>query len=204
MLRDSLGDLRRKAVFLDEAARHFFYQIAKIHFLKEGDRNTKFFHDMLKRNVARNSIETVTWADGTIITAAENIAQEFVDYYTSFLGTEAHTLPVNDVALNGSLHGFFRSVIQGVECFWFQVFPLPAAVIEKIHRLCRNFLWNSRRAPIAWKKICHPKEEGGLDIRYIQSWNVAFLSRVLWNIHRKADTSWVQWVNGVYLRGVSI
>ncbi|KAL2253455.1 UNVERIFIED_CONTAM: Retrovirus-related Pol polyprotein from type-2 retrotransposable element R2DM [Sesamum indicum] len=574
-LGDSLGDLRKKAVFLAEAARHFFYQKAKIHHLKEGDRNTKFFHDMVKRNVSRNSIGAITRADGTVITAAEDIAQEFVDYYTSLLGTEAHTLPVDDgvfewgplltpehtmelcravtplevkdaifhisdnkapgpdgysscffkkawnivgdqvcravldffrcgrmlrqlnhtiialvpksdhstyvadyrpisccnviykaimkiisdrlapalehlidrcqaafvggrnitdniflaqemvrqysrkrisprctinidlrkafdsvswtflsrvlhgygfpplfiswimecvcnsffsVAMNGSLHGFFpgkkglrqgdpmspalfllsmeyfsrlvkrktstsdfnfhpkceklkithllfaddlmlfsrgdlpsihilmeclqefrdvsgltvntskssiftagihneeldgilaqtefargempvrylgiplaaqrlsvtnysplvdqianriskwtskslsyagrleliRSVIQGVECFWLQVFPLPAAVIEKIHRLCRNFLWNSGRAPVAWEEICHPKEEGGLGIRHIQSWNVALLARVLWNIHRKADTLWVQWVNGVYLRGASI
>ncbi|KAL2248485.1 UNVERIFIED_CONTAM: hypothetical protein Sindi_2700800 [Sesamum indicum] len=558
-LRNSLGDLRKKAVFLAEAERHFFYQKAKIHHLKEGDRNTKFFHDMVKRNVARNSFGAITRADGTVITVAEDIAHEFVDYYTSLLGTEAHTLPIDDgvfewgpllspehtvelcravtplkvkdaifhisdnkaprpdgysscffkktwniigdqvcravldffrcgrmlrqlnhtiialvpksdhstyvadyrsisccnviykaitkiisdrlapalehlidrcqaafvggrnitdniflaqemvrqysrkrisprctiniglrsvswtflsrvlheygfpplfiswimecvcnssflVAMNGSLYGFFlgkkglrqgdpmspalfllsmeyfsrlvkrkrstsdfnfhpkceklkithllftddlmlfsrgdlpsihvlmeylqefrdvsgltintskssiftvgiqneeldgilawmefaraaqrlsvtnysplvdqianciskwtskslsyagrleliRSVILGVEYFWLQVFPLPAAVIEKIHRLCRNFIWNSRRAPIAWEEICHPKEEGGLGIRHIQSWNVALLARVLWNIHRKADTLWVQWVNGVYLRGASI
>ncbi|KAL0406574.1 UNVERIFIED_CONTAM: hypothetical protein Slati_3971300 [Sesamum latifolium] len=84
------------------------------------------------------------------------------------------------------------SVIQGVECFWLQIFPLPAAVVEKIHRLCRNFLWNSRRALVAWEEICHPKEEGGLGIRHIQSWNVALFARILWNIHRKADTLWVQ------------
>ncbi|KAL2224953.1 UNVERIFIED_CONTAM: hypothetical protein Sindi_2952100 [Sesamum indicum] len=35
-------------------------------------------------------------ADGTIITAADDIAQKFVDYNTSLLGTEAHTIPVND------------------------------------------------------------------------------------------------------------
>ncbi|KAL0415627.1 UNVERIFIED_CONTAM: hypothetical protein Slati_3394600 [Sesamum latifolium] len=31
------------------------------------------------------------------------------------------------------------SVIQGVECFWLQCFPLPTAVVDKIHRLYRNF-----------------------------------------------------------------
>ncbi|XP_011101240.1 uncharacterized protein LOC105179344 [Sesamum indicum] len=51
---------------------------------------------MAKRNAARNSIMAVTRADGTIIIAADDIAQEFVDYYTSLLGTEAHTIPVND------------------------------------------------------------------------------------------------------------
>ncbi|KAL2235300.1 UNVERIFIED_CONTAM: hypothetical protein Sindi_1262200 [Sesamum indicum] len=95
-LRESLGDLRRKVVFLVEAKRHFFYQEAKIHYLKEGDENTKFFHDMVKRNAARNSITAVTRADGTIITSADEIAQEFVDYYTSLLGTESHTIPVDD------------------------------------------------------------------------------------------------------------
>ncbi|KAL0380944.1 UNVERIFIED_CONTAM: hypothetical protein Sangu_0158700 [Sesamum angustifolium] len=61
-----------------------------------------------------------------------------------------------------------------------QVFPLPMTVIEKIHRLCKAFLWNSKRAPVAWEEICHPKEEGSLGIRHIQSWNVALLARVLW------------------------
>ncbi|KAL0315518.1 UNVERIFIED_CONTAM: hypothetical protein Sradi_5430000 [Sesamum radiatum] len=78
------------------------------------------------------------------------------------------------------------------------------AVIEKIHRLCRAFLWNSKRAPVAWVDICHPKEEGGLGVRHIQSWNVALLARVLWNIHCKADTLWAKWVNEVYLRGASL
>ncbi|KAL2238068.1 UNVERIFIED_CONTAM: hypothetical protein Sindi_0998500 [Sesamum indicum] len=95
-LQESLGDLRRKTVFLAEAKQHFFYQKVKIHYLKEGDRNTKFFHDMVKRKAARNSIMAVTRADRTIITVADEIAQEFVDYYTSLLGTEAHTIPIDD------------------------------------------------------------------------------------------------------------
>ncbi|KAL0322497.1 UNVERIFIED_CONTAM: hypothetical protein Sangu_1869000 [Sesamum angustifolium] len=73
-VRDSLGDLRKKATFLAEAERHFYYQKAKIHFLKQGDRNTKFFHDMVKRNAARNSILAITKADGSIITSVLDIA----------------------------------------------------------------------------------------------------------------------------------
>ncbi|KAK4428248.1 hypothetical protein Salat_1124400 [Sesamum alatum] len=73
-----------------------------------------------------------------------------------------------------------RSVIQGVECFW------PSLPTSS----------DGGNLP--------SKEEGGLGIRHIQSWNVALLARVLWNIHRKADTMWVQWINDVYLRGISI
>ncbi|KAL0305326.1 UNVERIFIED_CONTAM: hypothetical protein Sangu_3037200 [Sesamum angustifolium] len=50
--------------------------------------------------------------------------------------------------------------------------PLPAAVVEKIHRLCRNFLWNSKRAPVAWEDICHPKTRVALasDIPRLGMW----------------------------------
>ncbi|KAL0315180.1 UNVERIFIED_CONTAM: hypothetical protein Scaly_2881100 [Sesamum calycinum] len=95
-VRDSLGDLRKKATFLAEAERHFYFQKAKIHFLKQEDRNTKLFHDMVKRNAARNSILTITKADGSIITSAPDIAQKVVDFYTSLLGTEDQTLLVDD------------------------------------------------------------------------------------------------------------
>ncbi|KAL0427126.1 UNVERIFIED_CONTAM: hypothetical protein Slati_2887400 [Sesamum latifolium] len=97
-VRASLGDLRKKAVFLAEAERHFFYQKAKIHYMKMGDRSTKFFHDLVKRNVAKSSILAITKGDGSTITEAGDIGQEFVAYFTSLLGTEVQTLPVdNDV-----------------------------------------------------------------------------------------------------------
>ncbi|KAK4392724.1 hypothetical protein Sango_2050200 [Sesamum angolense] len=95
-VRDSLGDLRKKATFLTEAERHFYYQKAKIHFLKQGDRNTKFFHDMVKRNAARNSTLAITKADGSIISSAPDIAQEFIEFYTSLLGIKDQTLPIDD------------------------------------------------------------------------------------------------------------
>ncbi|KAK4403203.1 hypothetical protein Sango_1061000 [Sesamum angolense] len=99
-IRDSVRELRKKVVFLAEAERHFYYQKAKLHFLKIGDRNTKFFHDMVKRNAAKNSILAITKTDGTTITSAMEIGQEFVSYFTSLLGTEVPTLPVDNAVFN--------------------------------------------------------------------------------------------------------
>ncbi|KAL0412017.1 UNVERIFIED_CONTAM: hypothetical protein Slati_3791400 [Sesamum latifolium] len=65
VVRDSLGDLRKKAIFLTE------------------------------RNVAKSSILAITKSDGSTITSATDIGQEFVAYCTSLLGTEAQTLPVD-------------------------------------------------------------------------------------------------------------
>ncbi|KAK4403205.1 hypothetical protein Sango_1061200 [Sesamum angolense] len=97
-IQDLVGELRKKVVFLAEAERHFDYQKAKLYFLKMGDRNTKYFHDMVKRNAAKSSILAITKSDDSTITSAMEIGQEFVAYFTSHLGTEVQTLLVgNDV-----------------------------------------------------------------------------------------------------------
>ncbi|KAL0447379.1 UNVERIFIED_CONTAM: hypothetical protein Slati_1865800 [Sesamum latifolium] len=53
---------------------------------------------MVKRNATKSSILAITKSEGSTITSATDIGQEFVAYFTSLLGTEAQTLPVdNDV-----------------------------------------------------------------------------------------------------------
>lgn len=97
-----------------------------------------------------------------------------------------------------------RSVLQGVECFWLQIFPLPNVVIKRIIKLCRAFLWSGKRPLVGWKAICLPKDEGGLGIRDAKSWNNALLSRILWNLHLKTDSLWIKWVHHIYLRNDSV
>ncbi|KAL0342700.1 UNVERIFIED_CONTAM: hypothetical protein Scaly_1932600 [Sesamum calycinum] len=99
-IRDSVGELRKKVVLLAEAERHFYYQKAKLHFLEMGDRNTKYFHDMVKRNAAKSSILAITKTDGSTITSAVEIGQEFVTYFTSLLGTKVQTLTVDNAVFN--------------------------------------------------------------------------------------------------------
>lgn len=97
-----------------------------------------------------------------------------------------------------------RSVIQGVECFWLGIFPLPAVVRLKIVKICRQFLWGSNSGKVAWAHVCLPLCEGGLGIRDIKAWNKALLARTLWNMQAKKDTLWYKWLHTIYLKGNSI
>lgn len=97
-----------------------------------------------------------------------------------------------------------KSILQGVECFWLSILPIPAAVIDRIIRLCRRFLWNSSRSLVAWREMCLPKIEGGLGFKNLSCWNSALLSKVLWDFHCKKDSLWVRWVNHVYLGDTTI
>ncbi|KAH6797401.1 hypothetical protein C2S52_021955 [Perilla frutescens var. hirtella] len=94
-----------------------------------------------------------------------------------------------------------QSVLQGVACYWLQIFPLPEACTSQITRLCRVFLWGSKKAPVAWKTLYLPQEDGGLGFKDLRTWNRALLSKVLWNIQSRAETLWIKWVHEEYLKG---
>ncbi|VFQ88796.1 unnamed protein product [Cuscuta campestris] len=97
-----------------------------------------------------------------------------------------------------------RAVIQGVQSFWLQVFPVQKYVLDCITSLCRNFLWGSKLAKVAWVDICKPKTEGGLGLKDITSWNNALLCKLLWNLAAKKDSLWVKWVHNIYIQGSDV
>lgn len=97
-----------------------------------------------------------------------------------------------------------RSVVQGVCCYWLSIFSIPSSIIDRIEGLCRSFLWGSKIGRVSWRQVCLPREEGGLGLRDLRTWNKALLAKNLWNIHCKKDTLWVKWVNEFFLRGSSI
>ncbi|KAL0420732.1 UNVERIFIED_CONTAM: hypothetical protein Slati_3096100 [Sesamum latifolium] len=162
-LRDSLGDLRKKVVFLAEVEIHFFYQKAIIYFLTMGDQNSKFFHDMVKRNAARNVILAVTKSDGSIITSNADIAQEFIA---------------------STPHSWRRSLRKSTDFARFS------------SRTLREHQLPGRKFVILRKSVDSVSD----------TFNPGIFPSLpeLWNIHHKADTLWVKWINDVYLRGVSI
>ncbi|XP_019223575.1 PREDICTED: uncharacterized protein LOC109205322 [Nicotiana attenuata] len=89
------------------------------------------------------------------------------------------------------------------------IFLIPKKVLQLITSACRTFLWTgqcatSRRALVAWERLCMPKSAGGLNIIEFQTWNKAAISKLLWAITAKKDTLWVQWIHSFYIKGRSI
>ncbi|XP_058755140.1 uncharacterized protein LOC131628305 [Vicia villosa] len=77
----------------------------------------------------------------------------------------------------------------------FAVFPMPKCVIKHIEAVCRSFKWSggaeiTRKAPVAWDKMCEPKNSRGLNITALKEWNVATMGKLTWNIQAKADKLW--------------
>ncbi|XP_058732951.1 uncharacterized protein LOC131604537 [Vicia villosa] len=57
--------------------------------------------------------------------------------------------------------------------YWLSCIPLPKGVIKCIEAKCRSFVWSgkssiTRKAPVAWEKMCLPKNLGGIGIINLQ------------------------------------
>lgn len=83
---DSYTDVKRKTTLLLEAEQSFIAQKAKISYLKQGDRCTKFFHALIKRNNKKRAILAVQKTDGTTTMNPNEITHQFVNYYHDLLG----------------------------------------------------------------------------------------------------------------------
>ncbi|GAV67642.1 hypothetical protein CFOL_v3_11147 [Cephalotus follicularis] len=71
--------------------------------------------------------------------------------------------------------------------------------------MLRSFLWfgvgDAKRAgKVAWEKVCYPKEEGGLAIKNMRTWNKAAILQLGWEIVTKKESIWVRWCNLVLLK----
>ena len=71
-----------------------------------------------------------------------------------------------------------KSVVFGMQSYWAQIFVLPKKIIKLVEAVCRSFLWTgtgeiSRKALVAWERVCQPGSAGGLNVINLQLWNKA-------------------------------
>lgn len=59
------------------------------------------------------------------------------------------------------------------------------------------------KAKVAWKDICLPKDEGGLGIRSVSSWNTALMTVHIWKILSHKESLWVRWIQSYRLESRS-
>ncbi|XP_074293342.1 uncharacterized protein LOC141620341 [Silene latifolia] len=64
----------------------------------------------------------------------------------------------------------------------FRIFIIPVTVLDRIERICRNYLWEGldqyhKAPPVAWDNVCKDKKHGGLGIINCRKWNVAMIGK---------------------------
>nr|GEY67091.1 hypothetical protein [Tanacetum cinerariifolium] len=64
----------------------------------------------------------------------------------------------------------------------------------------RRFLWKGR-SKVAWEAVCLPKDEGGLGVRRLDTFNKALMVSHIWKLLSLKESLWVKWVHIYKLKG---
>ncbi|XP_075492649.1 uncharacterized protein LOC142530721 [Primulina tabacum] len=113
------------------------------------------------------------------------------------IAAKINSWPRHSLSYAGKIE-LIRSVVQGIECYWLSILPIPNCVISSIYSLCRKFVWHSKHPPIAWENLCKSLEDGGLGLKNLMAWNKALIAKTLWKIQLRKESLWIKWVNHIY------
>ncbi|GFS40250.1 hypothetical protein Acr_00g0067380 [Actinidia rufa] len=103
-LQVAIPVLRANAVRLAEAELSYCSQLAKAKYLKNSDKGTKFFHDLIKSNRSKNHIASISLGEGGRSTSSKQVSEAFIHFYKDLLGSKENCIKLNrETVLRGKL-----------------------------------------------------------------------------------------------------
>lgn len=99
-----------------------------------------------------------------------------------------------------------KFVLASIPVHSMSTIKLPQAILDRLDRVSRDFLWGSTAEKrkthlIAWDKICLPKKDGGLGIRAAKDMNKALIAKVGWRVLQDKLSLWARVVRSKYKVG---
>jgi hypothetical protein len=90
-----------------------------------------------------------------------------------------------------------NSVLSSLPVYYFSFFKAPSGTISTLETLFKSFLWGEGEGVrkvhwVKWETVCHPKDSGGLGVKDLNAFNLAFLGKWVWRINMDRNSFWVR------------
>lgn len=105
----------------------------------------------------------------------------------------------------GGKEVIIKSVLRAILNYVMFCFKLPVYLCSELEQLCANFWWNSKSSNgglhwSRWKKLCIPKNLGGLGFRSLTEFNKALLAKQVWRITHDPTTPEAKILKACYFK----
>jgi hypothetical protein len=99
-----------------------------------------------------------------------------------------------------------KSVLASLPIFFMCCLDVPATIKNQVIKYMRHCLWRKKTldvqakgsALVSWKKICRPKEQGGLGVLNLDVQNKTLLLKNLHKYYNHLDIPWVNLIRDTY------
>ncbi|CAA7055612.1 unnamed protein product [Microthlaspi erraticum] len=137
----------------------------------------------LPENFGKSKVETMKYLQ-------ERMKQRTTGWHSKFLST-------------GGKEVLRKSVAMALPTYTMMCFKLPKTTYDQITSALAEFWWRSNSKGNGmhwktWKALCKPKEEGGLDFRDLEAYNLALLGKQMWRMMTRKDTLMARIFRGKY------
>ncbi|KAL0906183.1 hypothetical protein M5K25_024657 [Dendrobium thyrsiflorum] len=185
-------------------ALHFWSKGPRKKWMKEGDRDSSFFHSFASGRRNANLIYQLKDEGGRLVedqSAIQGIFSKFFSHKWRYRSTNCNGWPKPLNCLSQSDCKFlnedfsFEELELVVSKLGKNISPglyahslIPLNVLKMIDRLCRDFLWNKKDGIrglhfVSWQELCKSEEMGGHGIQSALSSIGPMRAKFAWNFH---------------------
>lgn len=108
-----------------------------------------------------------------------------------------------DNASSGGRLTLLQSSLSGIPMYFLSMFLWNKTFIEKITKHMRRFFWKKKYYMVKWKKVCKPKNKGGLGVKDLHRQNISLLVKWWWKLETQ-DSLWGKIIKAKYFRNKTV